>query len=89
MTKFYRVKKDNFLWKEGAIISNRKDGSGYLPVEDIWNATPANGDEYISGRIIEHEDNADFFERVYPDTVGGSLYRTKDQMIEMYQKAFK
>jgi len=77
--KYYRVKQTNFLWKEGAIISDR----------DVWNKTDDNGNEYISARIIEHPDNAEFFERVYYTSIKGQIFRTKDQLVEMYEKAFK
>ena len=86
MVKHYRVKKDTFMWKEGAIIMS--NGDGYRPIEDIWNAVPL-GSEYISDHIIEHPDNSDFFEKVYPDTVTGNLYRTKEQMLNLYKTAFK
>jgi hypothetical protein len=74
MEKYYRVKKDNFMWKEGAIISDGGKGT-YTAVQEIWNNVKSSG-------------NADYFERVYPDTVSGKLFRTKDQMIEMYKTAF-
>lgn len=93
--KHYRVKKDTFIWKAGAIIvdsvpsSSTGAGAGYKSIEDIWDAVPTVGVEYISGRIVEHPDNAEFFERVYPDTLGGKIYRTKDQLAEHYNNAFK
>jgi hypothetical protein len=32
MAKYYRVKKDTFLWKEGAILINSaNNGGGYQP----------------------------------------------------------
>jgi hypothetical protein len=92
MDKFYRVKQDNFLWQEGAILKYFKDSGsdgGYKPLEDIWNATDVNGEEYISARIIEDSANAKYFERVYPDTVGGRIYKTKEQLKAVYDKAFK
>ena len=87
--KYYRVKKDTFLWKEGAILKNNYDnGKGYKAIQDIWNSTEALGEEYISHRIIEAEDNKEWFENVYPDSLKGSIYRTKDQMVEFYKGAF-
>lgn len=88
MTKHYRVKQTNFLWKEGAILQFNNN-NGYVPIEDIWNNTPVNEAEYISTRIVEHPNNSEFFERVYKDTLGGALYKTKDQMIEAYKGVFK
>lgn len=91
MTKFYRVKKDTFLWKEGAIIkhnSSRGSVGGYDAIEDIWDMTPETNQEYISTKIIEHEANSEFFERVYPDSISGKFYRTKDQLISSYKDSF-
>jgi hypothetical protein len=84
--KHYRVKKDTFLWKEGAIIKLESDG--YKAIEDVWDAVPCIGTEYISARIIEHIDNAEFFERVYPDNIKGKIFRTKVQLIEFYKENF-
>lgn len=97
MNKYYRVKKDNFLWEEGAILVSfdkinvavTPENKGYEPIEDIWNSTPVNGPEYISARIIEHPNNTDYFERVYPDTILGKFYYTKDQLVTKYKEAFK
>jgi hypothetical protein len=92
MSKHYRVKKDTFLWKAGAILQEKDIGTnsaGYVAVEDVWDAVPTVGGEYISSRIIEHPDNADYFERVYPDTLKGKLFHTKDQLVELYNGAFK
>lgn len=86
-TKYYRVKQDNFMWKEGAVLQST--GGGYTPVEDIWDATPVNDSEYISDRIIEHPDNAAYFERVYSNDLKGKGYKTADQMRELYKGAFK
>jgi hypothetical protein len=84
--KFYRVKKDTFMWKAGCILICKS--GDYHPIVDIWDQVELK-DEYIREHIIEHPDNADWFERVYPDTIKGMLYRTKDQMVTMYQEAFK
>jgi hypothetical protein len=87
--KFYRVKKDTFLWKEGAILKLNNDATGYIAVEDIWDAVSCINREYISARIIEHPGNSEFFERVYPDSIKGKLFRTKDKLISMYKEAFE
>jgi hypothetical protein len=88
MSKYYRVKKDTFLWKEGAILKNSATESGYQAVEEIWDAIGCIGGEYISKRIIECEENKEWFERVYPDTITGKLYKTKDQLLAIYKDAF-
>lgn len=85
--KYYRVKKDTFLWKQGAIL--KQEGNGYRALEDIWDAIPVVGGEYISTRIVEHRDNAAFFERIYQDTITGRLFRTKDQLSVLYEETFK
>lgn len=64
--KYYRNLKDNFLWDEGAILSDEIDANGYQPINDLWNKTEHNGNEYISRGIVEAEENKDMFERVYP-----------------------
>jgi hypothetical protein len=87
--KYYRVKQDTFLWKEGAIIKLNSDGKGYTAIEDIWDAVPTVDSEYISMRIVEHPDNSEFFERVYADDIKGRIFRTKDELVELYQKTFK
>lgn len=92
MHKYYRVKKDNFMWKEGAIIHCEKFSNGtegYKAIEDIWNSSPAlSENEYISLQIIECPSNSEFFERVYPDTIAGKYFKTKDQLVEMYKTSF-
>ena len=85
--KYYRVKKDNFMWRAGAILSDNGEGR-YTAIEDIWNNVKSLGNEYISGRIIEDAENSEYFERVYSDTISGKLYRTKDQLIDMYKTTF-
>lgn len=89
MTKHYRVKKDTFLWKEGAILKHQGENTdGYRAIEDVWDVTPVNDSEYISSQIIEHSDSKDFFERVYPDIVTGKVFITKDQIVEAYKTVF-
>lgn len=93
MSKYYRVKKDTFMWRAGAIIKSEDiqnhATAGYVAVEDIWNFVPNINNEYISARIIEDTGNAEWFERVYPDTISGKLYRTKDQLMDLYNDSFK
>ncbi|MBV6446404.1 MAG: hypothetical protein IFNCLDLE_02702 [Ignavibacteriaceae bacterium] len=91
MAKYYRVTKDTFLWKEGAILKLQANGGdmGYEPIEDIWDTTPNNGREYISARIVEHPNNSEWFERVYQDTIKEGFFRTAEQLKEAYKKSFK
>jgi hypothetical protein len=81
MTKYYRLKKDTFMWKEGAIISNNyRNEEGYRAIEDIWDKVPLSTEEYISAHIIENPDNADFFERVYSNSLDKMLFLTAEQL---------
>lgn len=79
MTKFYRVKKDTFMWEKGAILKfNSELGSkgGYEAIEDVWDSVELHG-EYISVPIIEK--SPEWFERVYPAD-GDTTYITKDEV---------
>lgn len=86
--KYYRVRNDTFLWQAGAIL-HKNDAGGYVAIEDVWDSVPIVYSEYISASIVEHEGNAEFFERVYPDSVSGKIFRTKDQLVAAYDGAFK
>ena len=95
MTKYYRVKKDTFLWKAGAVLEKKtftNGCTGYQPIEDVWNVvevTSGSGkDEYISSPFIEAKENEEWFERVYKDDVAGKLWKTKDQLVAAYNEAF-
>lgn len=87
MTTYFRVKKDTFLWEEGAILFDKGNGH-VVPIEDIWNKTE-NQTEYITRRIVEDPNNADYFEKVYKDSITGNLYKTKDQLVSMFKAVFK
>lgn len=93
MSKYYRVTKDNFLWKEGAILqefTTNYGHQGYKAIEDIWDVVPEFTDqEYITAHIMEHKEVSQYFERVYSATVSGKLFKTKDQLLDLYQTAFK
>lgn len=65
MARFFRNKTGNFLWDEGAIVSNEHDEDGYKAISNIWDHVGLDG-EYITAKIIESPDNADFFEEVWP-----------------------
>jgi hypothetical protein len=88
--KYYRVKKETFLWDEGAIISTSKDSNNeYRAVDPIFNRLD-DMTEYISANIIEADENKDFFERVYPvNLVTKTVYKAKEQAKEMLQKEYK
>ena len=86
MSKYYRVKKENFLWEVGAILQKNNNGhrSGYSPIEDLWDKTEHNEGEYISAPIIEN--NPEFFERVYPDELNKLVFRTAQEMKQLFMK---
>lgn len=74
MAKFYRVKEDNFLWKQGCILKKENNDDGYRPIDELWDVTEDNGDEYISAHIIEDKANEKYFERVYEVSKGKKAY---------------
>jgi hypothetical protein len=51
------------MWEEGAIL--KSDGDGYRAISSLWDRVPLSN-EYISDRIIEHPDNADLLQEVWP-----------------------
>jgi hypothetical protein len=63
MARYFRVKVTNFMWEEGAIL--KSEGDGYRAISSLWNKVPL-GSEYISDRIIEHPDNRDLLQEVWP-----------------------
>lgn len=92
MEKYYRVKEDTFMWAKGAIIkhnSSKGSDGGYEHIDSIFESVPLAG-EYISERIIEHPDNAKYFERVYKvDFATKTVYELKDAAKELITKGFK
>lgn len=93
--KYYRVKKDNFLWKEGAILEwatySGSPSGGYTPIDDVWDVIEdIDNGEYVSANIVEDSQNADWFERVYEvGALGKVMYVTADKAREMYKNTFK
>jgi len=88
--KYYRVIKDNFMWKAGAILEyDEKMGSkgGYKPLNDldIWDATGVIDGEYISAPIIET--NPEWFLRVY--STGDEALSTKEEALKKFNFQFK
>lgn len=93
--KFYRVKKDTFMWDEGAILQLNKDlkslnisqSGGYMAIDELFHATEI-GEEYISANIIEN--NPEWFERVYPVShLTKVVYELKDKAKEMLARNYK
>lgn len=90
MAKFYRVKEDNFLWKKGAILKKESDDNGYAPIDELWDTTDDNGEEYITAKIIEAPENAKYFERVYEISKGKkAYYMVKEKAQEVAAKYYE
>lgn len=91
-SKYYRVKKDTFMWLEGAILKFDEDSGsegGYTAISDLWDAADLDG-EYISKRIIEAPENTVWFERVYEvKGLSKMVYMTKEKAREAVNKLFK
>lgn len=79
MSKFYRARKDSFMWEEGAILEYDDDSGtngGYRAISDLWDNVELEN-EYISKNIVEK--NPGWFERVYEISVlGKAKYLVKD-----------
>lgn len=85
MKKYYRVIKDNFLWNKWTIIVNETGYKWYEPMSDFMKRSEFDTTEYISKQIIEDKINTDFFERVYTDDITWKIFKTKDEMIKLYE----
>lgn len=83
MTKYYKVIKENPLWEVGAIISNEKDSTEYIGVNDIWDKFEDMA-EYLSPVIVEK--SPEFFQRVYKSGIDKIVYLTKEKLKEAYEK---
>ena len=88
--KFYKVKKDNLLWKKGAILQNFCSGYdgllAYGPINELWNQQE-NQIERLSARFIEGD--IENFERVYKIEQKGEEYKTKKEALESLNKQYK
>lgn len=85
MTKYYRVIKDHPCWETGAILSNKdNERDGYSPIEDIWMKI-AKTDDYVDGKELV-ENQPEFYERVYKDSLDKALFYTKDGLKKVYEK---
>jgi hypothetical protein len=86
--KYYRVKKENFLWIVGAILE--QDGEHYRPLEgtELWDVSEHNGAEWISDRIIEN--STDYFEQVFPvHLLKNTVFKLKEEARLMLSDSFK
>lgn len=63
--KYFRVRTNTPLWKEGAIISNQDEDhrDEYHAITDVWDNTELDG-EYLTDHIVINQ--PDWFEEVKP-----------------------
>ena len=77
--RYFRVKVTNFMWEEGAILKKGDGDHGYVSISTLWDKVPLNT-EYITAHIIEHADNSDMFEEVWPlGKLEKAVFGTKKQ----------
>jgi hypothetical protein len=87
MIKYYRVKKDTPMWKEGAIIANTHESTHYVPIEDIWDQVPGVTDDfYEHARVVEAPEASEFFERVYKNDFDKAVWHTAEELRKLYGK---
>jgi len=82
MTRYFRVRKDTFLWNAGAIISENDGDEEYTSINRAFDRL--NHDEVISAEIVEDVINAEFFEEVYPFTAG--VDEEEEEILEFKNK---
>jgi hypothetical protein len=83
-TRYFRAKKDSFLWVAGAIIKKEDDEKGYAPIDDsrVWDVTEVNNGEYITANIIEN--CPEWFEEVYKiNMITRCIYKLKAEAREI------
>lgn len=86
--KYYKVIKDNFLWEDGAILTETSDNEGYRPISDIYKKSEFDNNEYTSSGIVEN--SPEYFARVYKvDLISRTLYEVKEEAIKILDKQFK
>lgn len=86
-TRFYRVKQDTPMWREGAIL--KLDGNGgYRAISDLWD-TLEDQSACLNAKRVESKDNGDWFERVYETSFLGKVaYHTRDKAREILNRDF-
>lgn len=86
--KFYRVKKENFLWEVWAILKEEKEDAWtwYSPIDDCFKKF--DNDEYISSIIVEN--SPEYFERVYEvkSFLDKIVYETKEKAMTLVSKMY-
>lgn len=92
MEKFYRVKKDTYLFTSGAILSNKENSTQYKAIDDIWHVEGndilkkfLDGQPGVAADVVEN--SPDWFERVYKvSSIRGMAYVAKNKMKELMSK---
>ncbi len=86
--KFYRVKKDTYIWQAGAILKLNDSGK-YSATDDIWNVE---GNDVFNKKLADGvceareivENAPDWFERVYSvKSFKGMYFVVKDKMKDL------
>lgn len=84
--RYYRAKKDSFMWDEGALLKC-DDDEHCVSIDSVWNACESAGDEYISESIIKAQ--PDWFERVYPvNLLTKTVYKPKAEAKELLSREY-
>lgn len=87
--KYFRVKKDTPIWAEGAVISNKEDSNKYKAISDLWDRMEDASSLCLLANVVEAEENAEFFERVYEANAFGKLaFVTREKARELATKFF-
>ena len=92
MEKFYRVKKDTYLFTVGAILSNKDNNTQYKATDDIWHVEGnetlkkfLDGQPAVASDLVEN--SPDWFERVYKvSSIRGMAYVVKSAMKDLMSK---
>jgi hypothetical protein len=92
MDKFYRVKKDTYLFTAGAILSNKENSTQYKATDDIWHVEGnetlrkfLDGAPAVAADVVEN--SPDWFERVYKvSSIRGMAYVVKSTMKDLMSK---
>ena len=92
MEKFYRVKKDTYLFTAGAILSNKENSTQYKATDDIWHVEGnetlrkfLDGAPAVAADVVEN--SPDWFERVYKvSSIRGMAYVVKSAMKDLMSK---
>ena len=91
MEKFYKVMQDTYLFKKGAVLSNKDNSSQFKATHDIWNVEGndilnkfMSGEPGIASDIVEN--SPEWFQRVYSKkSLTGIYYVTKEKLRDLLE----